>query len=80
MEGVALLPDHQQRPRSAASHLEQQRARPARQVDAGRALHLAELVDSRWLIGTIGTQQDRAVGGDQLLEVSKQPPAADLGR
>jgi RNA polymerase sigma factor (sigma-70 family) len=34
---------------------------------------------SAWLIGTIGTQQDRAVGGDQLLEVSKQPKAADLG-
>jgi hypothetical protein len=26
-----------------------------------------------------GTQQDRAVGGDQLLEVSKQPQAVDLG-
>jgi hypothetical protein len=29
---------------SAASHLEQQQARPARHVDAGHALHLAELV------------------------------------
>jgi hypothetical protein len=26
-----------------------------------------------WLIGTIGTHQDHAVGGDQLLEGSKQP-------
>jgi hypothetical protein len=34
---------------------------------------------SAWLIGTIGTQQDRAVGGDQLLEVSKQPQPLTWG-
>ena len=31
------------------------------------------------LIGTIRTQQDRTVGGDQLLEVSKQPQPLTWG-